>query len=103
MAIFITAPALWAGFLDYGLLGLFCAIFAAVIAFMAKQFLKLHKENEQRIKELEKDLLKYLSEDRSAIIEALKDSSQVLKDCKEALQNSNRVTEKLIKYIDAKN
>lgn len=92
----IQAPAgIGGAFLDYGILGIFCAMFAGVIAFMGKQFLSLHKRNESRIKELEEDLQKYLAEDRAAIIETLK-------DCNETLKNNNRVIEKISRIIDAK-
>lgn len=89
--------------IDYGLLGIFTAIFAAVIAYMGKQFLALHKRNEERIKELETDLQKYLSEDRKAIIETLKDSNNALKECRKAIENSNIITEKILRKFDNKN
>jgi regulatory protein YycI of two-component signal transduction system YycFG len=85
---------------DYGLLGIFCGIFALVIVFMGRQFFFLHRKNEDRLKEIENDLQKYLAEDRAAIIETLKDSKEVLKDCKEALRNNNRVTEKIIRILE---
>jgi hypothetical protein len=51
------------------------------------------KKSEDRLKEIENDLQKYLAEDRAAIIETLK-------DCKEALRNNNRVTEKIIRILE---
>jgi len=81
---------------DYGVLGIFCGMFALVIIFMGKQFFALHKKNEVRLKEIEDQLLKYVAEDRAAIIETLK-------DCKEALRNNNRVTEKIIKILEHQN
>ena len=78
---------------DYGLLGVFCGIFALVIVFMGRQFFSLHKKSEDRLKEIENDLQKYLADDRAAIIETLK-------DCKEALRNNNRVTEKIIRILE---
>lgn len=88
---------------DYGVLGIFCGMFALVIIFMGKQFFSLHKKNEVRLKEIEDQLLKYVADDRAAIIEALKDSKEILSDCKEALRNNNRVTEKIIKILENQN
>jgi regulatory protein YycI of two-component signal transduction system YycFG len=78
---------------DYGLLGIFCGIFAVVIVFLGRQFFFMLKKSEDRLKEIENDLQKYLAEDRAAIIETLK-------DCKEALRNNNRVTEKIIRILE---
>lgn len=78
---------------DYGLLGIFCGIFALVIVFLGRQFFFMLKKSEDRLKEIENDLQKYLAEDRAAIIETLK-------DCKEALRNNNRVTEKIIRILE---
>lgn len=78
---------------DYGLLGIFCGIFALVIVFLGRQFFSMLKKSEERLKEIENDLQKYLAEDRTAIIETLK-------DCKEALRNNNRVTEKIIRILE---
>jgi len=78
---------------DFGVLGIFALLMIAVIIFLGKHFFGLHKRNEERIKELETTLNQYLAEDRKAILE-------MMSDCKNALQNSNKLTEKVIGMLE---
>jgi hypothetical protein len=78
---------------DFGVLGIFAILMIGVIVFLGKHFIGLTKRNEDRIKELETALNNYLAEDRKAILETLS-------DCKNALQNSNKLTEKVIAMLE---
>ena len=53
---------------NYGILGVFAIIMIGLIYFMGKQFFVLHKKNENRLKEIEDQLLKYVAEDRATLM-----------------------------------
>lgn len=87
------------GLFDYGILGIFCAIFIACIGFLGKYFLSLHKKNEERIKELHLEQNKYLAEDRVAMLTVMKDCAQALRDNAATIKNNTEVTEKVLEAL----
>jgi ABC-type iron transport system FetAB ATPase subunit len=95
--IFLTD--ITAGLLDYGVLGIFCAIFIAAIAFLGKYFLTLHKKNEEKIEKLQLEHNKYLADDRVAMLAVMKDSAQALKDNAATIKNNTEVTERVLEAL----
>jgi hypothetical protein len=83
--------------MNYGVLGLFAILMIGIIYFMSKQFLSWHKNNENRIIDLEKRLETYLVEDRSTLMEAVMSNNHVIENNTALMKQLIEIIEKLEK------
>lgn len=83
--------------MNYGVLGLFAVLMIGIIYFMSKQFLTWHKNNENRIIDLEKRLETYLVEDRSTLMEAVMSNNHVIENNTALMKQLIEIIEKLEK------
>ena len=78
---------------NYGILGVFAIIMIGLIYFMGKQFFVLHKKNENRLKEIEDQLLKYVAEDRATLMETVTSNNHVI-------ENNTALMKKLLTLVE---
>jgi hypothetical protein len=78
---------------NYGILGVFAIIMIGIIYFMGKQFFVLHKKNETRLKEIEDQLLKYVSEDRKTLLDTVSSNNHVI-------ENNTALMKKLLNLVE---
>jgi hypothetical protein len=78
---------------NYGILGVFAIIMIGIIYFMGKQFFVLHKKNETRLKEIEDQLLKYVSEDRKTLLDTVSSNNHVI-------ENNTALMKKLLTLVE---
>lgn len=78
---------------NYGVLGVFAILMIAVIYFMSKQFIALHKRNEIRIQDLEKRHEQYMSEDRIRLIDTVSSNNNVI-------ENNTAMMRKLLNLVE---
>jgi len=92
-SLFLQVPQEISYLTNYGILGVFAIIMIGLIYFMGKQFFVLHKKNETRLKEIEDQLLKYVSEDRATLMETVSSNNHVI-------ENNTALMKKLLNLVE---
>lgn len=83
--------------MNYGVLGVFALLMIGIIYYMSKQFLAFHKNNENRILDLEKRLETYLVEDRKTLMETVTSNNHVIENNTALMKQLIEIIEKLEK------
>lgn len=83
--------------MNYGVLGVFALLMIGIIYYMSKQFLAFHKNNENRILDLEKRLENYLVEDRKTLMETVTSNNHVIENNTALMKQLIDIVEKLEK------
>lgn len=84
------------GLADYGVLGVVALGLSSVVFYVARLFISMHKDNKERITNLETRLEKYLSEDRVLLLDAVKDSRNVISNNTKLLEQSTELSQKIL-------
>jgi hypothetical protein len=92
-SLFLQVPQEVSYLTNYGILGVFAIIMIGIIYFMGKQFFVLHKKNETRLKEIEDQLLKYVTEDRATLMETVSSNNHVI-------ENNTALMKKLLALVE---
>jgi acyl transferase domain-containing protein len=92
-SLFLQVPQEVSYLTNYGILGVFAIIMIGIIYFMGKQFFVLHKKNETRLKEIEDQLLKYVTEDRKTLLDTVSSNNHVI-------ENNTTLMKKLLALVE---
>jgi hypoxanthine phosphoribosyltransferase len=84
------------GLADYGVLGIVALALSTAVLYVAKLFIAMHKENKERIVNLETRWEKYMSEDRVLLLDAIKDSRGVIANNTKLLEQSTELSQKIL-------
>jgi len=75
---------------EYGVLGLVTLALGTMVWFLLRREIASEDKLREKVEELQKELTKYVAEDRAEMIEVLKDTTEALKHLERTIDNLSR-------------